>query len=173
MSSISYIGIGSNIGNRLKYMQNGVEKLSALAGNNILAISSVYETKPYGPVEQDNFLNCVVKLEHDSSLREMLTDISTIEKELGRNRLVKWGSRTIDLDILINDTFILDDIDLVVPHPELTKRDFVLVPLLEIDADISHPVSGKKLYDYFTQLKDKCILSKTDYSLSLSGGTIV
>lgn len=110
----------------------------------MLAVSSVYETAPVGYTDQADFLNLVVKIEMDISAHELLEVCQKIEQGLGRERTIRWGPRTADLDILLynNDNIAVEK--LTVPHPRMQERAFVLIPLLEIEPSIAHPVTGRQ-----------------------------
>lgn len=108
-----------------------------------MGVSSVYETAPLGP-EQPDYLNAVVCAHTDLAPSDLLAAMQEIESELGRTRLIRWGPRTIDLDLLLYGDQVIDSEALKVPHPEMTKRPFVLVPLLEVEPDLALP-SGQML----------------------------
>ena len=142
--NLSYISIGSNIGDRLQHLQEATRALHTYGGVNVLAVSSVYETAPVGYTDQADFLNLVVKIETDISAHELLKVCQKIEQGLGRERTIRWGPRTADLDILLynNDNIAVEK--LTVPHPRMQERAFVLIPLLEIEPSITHPVTGRQ-----------------------------
>ncbi|MFC5590873.1 2-amino-4-hydroxy-6-hydroxymethyldihydropteridine diphosphokinase [Sporosarcina soli] len=141
--NLSYISIGSNIGDRFRRLQEATLALHTYGGVEVLAVSSVYETEPVGYTVQANFLNLVVKIGTDLSAQDLLEACQKIEQELGRERTVRWGPRTVDLDILLynNDNIAVEK--LTVPHPRMHERAFVLIPLLEIEPSIAHPVTGR------------------------------
>ena len=124
--------MGSNIGNRQEYIESAIELVGKREGIKILKKSGLYETSPIGYVEQDLFLNAVIKIETDFSEREILKIINKIENELDRKREIRWGPRTIDIDILIFSDKKINETDLIIPHKEMLNRLFVLVPLIEI-----------------------------------------
>lgn len=132
MKNKVYLSLGSNIGNRQKYIENAIELIGKTEGIEILKKSGLYETSPVGYVEQNLFLNTVIKIETDFSAREILKIINKIENELDRKREIRWGPRTIDIDILIFSDKKIDEMDLIIPHKEMLNRLFVLVPLIEI-----------------------------------------
>lgn len=132
MKNKVYLSLGSNIGNRQKYIESAIELIGKTQRIKILKKSGLYETSPVGYVEQDLFLNAVIKIETDFSAREILKIINKIENELDRKREIKWGPRTIDIDILIFSDKKIDEMDLIIPHKEMLNRLFVLVPLIEI-----------------------------------------
>lgn len=132
MKNKVYLSLGSNIGNRQKYIESAIELVGKTEGIKILKKSGLYETSPVGYVEQDLFLNAVIKIETDFSEREILKIINKIENELDRKREIRWGPRTIDIDILIFSDKKINETDLIIPHKEMLNRLFVLVPLIEI-----------------------------------------
>ena len=132
MKNKVYLSLGSNIGNRQEYIESAIELVGKTEGIKILKKSGLYETSPVGHVEQDLFLNAVIKIETDFSAREILKIINKIENELDRKREIRWGPRTIDIDILIFSDKKINETDLIIPHKEMLNRLFVLVPLIEI-----------------------------------------
>ena len=132
MKNKVYLSLGSNIGNRQKYIESAIELVGETEGIKILKKSGLYETSPVGYVEQDLFLNAVIKIETDFSEREILKIINKIENELDKKREIRWGPRTIDIDILIFSDKKINETDLIIPHKEMLNRLFVLVPLIEI-----------------------------------------
>ena len=132
MKNKVYLSLGSNIGNRQEYIESAIELVGKREGIKILKKSGLYETSPVGYVEQDLFLNAVIKIEADFSEREILKIINKIENELDRKREIRWGPRTIDIDILIFSDKKINETDLIIPHKEMLNRLFVLVPLIEI-----------------------------------------
>ena len=132
MKNKVYLSLGSNIGNRQEYIESAIELVGKREGIKILKKSGLYETSPVGYVEQDLFLNAVIKIETDFSERDILKIINKIENELDRKREIRWGPRTIDIDILIFSDKKINETDLIIPHKEMLNRLFVLVPLIEI-----------------------------------------
>lgn len=132
MKNKVYLSLGSNIGNRQEYIKSAIELVGKTEGIKILKKSGLYETSPVGYVEQDLFLNVVIKIKTDFSEREILKIINKIENELDRKREIRWGPRTIDIDILIFSDKKINETDLIIPHKEMLNRLFVLVPLIEI-----------------------------------------
>jgi 2-amino-4-hydroxy-6-hydroxymethyldihydropteridine diphosphokinase len=130
--SIAYIGLGSNLGDREKNIEKAINLLKKTEKTKVNKASSLYETEPQGYEKQNKFLNGALELETSLSPFELLKALQGIEKKLGRRRVIKWGPRTIDLDILLYDDLEIDEKDLKIPHPEMLKRTFVLVPLKEI-----------------------------------------
>ena len=138
-----YISLGSNIGNKNKYITDAIRKLDNIKGCKVDKVSSLITTKPYGYVDQDDFLNCVLKLNTILSPYELLSCIQKIESEAKRERNIHWGPRTLDLDILFYDSEIIDNEYLHVPHIDMHSREFVLKPLSEIAPFVRHPVFNK------------------------------
>ena len=110
-------------------------------------VSSVIETKPYGGVEQDDFLNGVVEIETMYSPYALLDFLHELEQKADRKREIHWGPRTLDLDIIFYDDEISDDVNLTIPHPDMQNRDFVVLPMCELAPNYIHPVFGKKMSD--------------------------
>jgi 2-amino-4-hydroxy-6-hydroxymethyldihydropteridine diphosphokinase len=158
MSTIAYIGIGSNVGDREANCRKAIELL-AEAGR-VISISSLYYTEPVGYKEQEDFINAVVSLETDLSARELLDACHAIEDRLGRKRTLRWGPRTIDLDILLYGDLVMSQHDLVIPHPLMATRKFVLAPLAEIAPEVVHPVLLKTAAQLLHELKDASTVMK-------------
>ncbi|HYY08305.1 MAG TPA: 2-amino-4-hydroxy-6-hydroxymethyldihydropteridine diphosphokinase [Actinomycetota bacterium] len=134
MATTAYLGLGSNLGDRLGNLQAAVDGLHEADGVRVVASSRVWETAPVGPPQPD-YLNAVVRVETDLSPADLLGACRRVEEVLGRVRRERWGARTIDVDVLLFDARTVDEPDLVVPHPRLTERAFVVLPLLELDPD--------------------------------------
>ncbi len=143
----AYIGLGSNIGDREYQLNRAVELLKITEKTQVTLVSSYYNTAPVGYEQQPDFLNAVVEIRTSLSARELLRVCSGIEKELKRERIIHWGPRTIDLDILLYGCNIINDTDLVIPHPRMHERRFVLEPLNEIAPLVLHPVFNKTIND--------------------------
>ncbi len=149
---IAYIGLGSNLGDKRKYLEDAMDAMDALPDTSILKRSSMIETEPYGYKEQDTFMNAIVSIETLLEPLELLHALQAIEQNAGRERKIHWGPRTLDLDILLYDREVLCDPELVVPHPEIEKRMFVLESLCEIAPFEVHPLLNKR----FITLKEEC-----------------
>lgn len=166
---IAYIGFGSNIGEKLTYIQNSLHSLSAVEGINLKTVSSIYKTEPVGSVPQDDFLNGVVSLETSLSPHTLLHTLKDIEISIGRQHRARWGPREIDMDILIYDDLCLQTPDLTIPHPELHLRRFVLAPLTEIASNLTHPVFNKSILSLLHSLKDdKSVVKDISYSVNIT-----
>lgn len=142
-----YLSLGSNLGSRLDNIQKAVEKLRECEGIRVLRASKIYETEPVGNFIQPMYYNIIVEVETELSPLELLKKIQKIEDSLGRERKERWGPRAIDIDIILYGNLILDSKELKIPHPEYTKRRFVLVPLLDLCKDLVDPLTGRKLQD--------------------------
>jgi 2-amino-4-hydroxy-6-hydroxymethyldihydropteridine diphosphokinase len=127
----AYIGLGSNLGNSIKNIEEAVTQITKFA--HIVAVSSLFRTKPWGVTEQPDFVNAVVSIDTALTAEELLAELLAIEKHMGRERVTKWGPREIDLDILTFGDRKFDISKLTIPHPHMFERAFVLVPLAEID----------------------------------------
>lgn len=138
-----YLGLGSNLGDRIEYLKKAIKLIAGKSAIEIVGISSVYETGPVGQIDQPSFLNCVMEIETGLPPKELLKVIDNIESGLKRERLVRWGPRTIDIDILLYGDRIVREPDLTIPHPYLCERAFVVVPLLELSSDVTIPGIGK------------------------------
>jgi 2-amino-4-hydroxy-6-hydroxymethyldihydropteridine diphosphokinase len=136
----SFIGIGSNVGDRTQFVRQAVEQLNATEGVEVTATSSLYETSPIGGPPQRSYVNMVVRIQTALDHRGLLDVTQGIEQKLGREESdIRWGPRVVDLDILTFDNTKIAEPDLEIPHPRMTQRRFVLVPLLEIDAELADP----------------------------------
>lgn len=152
-----FIGLGSNLnsafGNPFQTLQSSLRTLQEVDGLNILAVSSCYISKPHGPQNQNNYHNAVVKIHTDLPADLLLQTLHKVENIYGRERnsAERWGARTLDLDILLYENLCINSDSLTIPHSELSNREFVLLPLMEIDPELILP-DGKKL----KSLAEKC-----------------
>lgn len=127
-----FLSLGSNIGDRLNHLEEAIKMISEVENINLIAKSHVYETEPVGYLDQDLFMNAVVEIETILEPYDVLKHCMEIEQELKRKRIIRWGPRTMDIDVLLYDDIKLDDVDLTIPHPRMKERAFVMVPLSEI-----------------------------------------
>ena len=135
-----FVALGSNMGDKRGYLDGAVEALRTDPCIQLKQVSTYYVTAPYGGVEQDDFLNGALELETLYTPEELLDVLHTIEQAAKRERLVHWGPRTLDLDILFYDDLVQDDSVLTLPHPDMQNRDFVLKPMAELAPHFVHPV---------------------------------
>ena len=131
--TLCYIGIGSNLGDRQKYIDSAIDELRKTKGIRLMRSSSIYETEPVSEIPQGRFLNGVLEIETGLDAKSLLRELNRIEARLGRKRLAKDGPRTIDLDILYYGKELINDQDLVIPHPKISEREFVLRGLRELE----------------------------------------
>ena len=161
--SIAYIGFGSNIGDRLAYIQSAIHTLSETEGITLQKTSSIYTTDPIGYESQAQFLNGVAAIQTSLSPLSLLHTLKDIETTIGRKHRIRWGPREIDLDILIYADLCVQTEKLVIPHPEMHLRGFVLVPLTEIAPNLVHPVFQESIQTLRNRLEDdKSVLRKED-----------
>ena len=152
---LAYLGIGSNLGDKAAYMEKAVSKLKADKKIRAVRTSDWIVTKPYGGVEQDDFLNGAISLETLYSPLELLHLLQSVEKEAGRERKIHWGPRTLDLDLLFYEDFISDEAELMVPHPDMQNREFVLRPLDQLCPYYEHPLLHKTVRQMLKELEEK------------------
>ena len=155
MKSVAYISMGSNLDGRLSYLKDAIDELNKDERINIIKVSSIYETDPVGYTNQGKFLNIVAKLETDYEAERLLRKCLQIELQLGRERKIRWGPRTIDLDILLYNQENIETDDLSVPHPRMHERAFVIIPLLEIEPNIELPAMELPLQKVLEHIPDK------------------
>lgn len=139
------LGLGSNLGDAVGHLREAVRRIDVLPSVRVGARSSLYRTKPWGPVAQDWFVNACITIETDLSPRELLAQVKAIETDIGRKPTVRWGPRVIDIDILYWGDVTIAEPGLTLPHPGLFDRPFVLVPLCEIAGE--RVVAGRRLAD--------------------------
>ena len=148
----AFVAMGSNIGDKQGYLDGAAQALKEHPCIRVKQISTYYVTEPYGDVVQDDFLNAAIELETLYTPNELLDVLHDIEKAAKRERLVHWGPRTLDLDILLYDEFVQDDPVLTIPHPDMQNRDFVLKPMAEISPHLVHPVLRKSMQTLLKEL---------------------
>lgn len=156
MSRKAYLGIGGNIGDKRDNIESAIEMLKENSSVEVKQVSSFYETEPVGYTDQEWFLNVVVEIETTLPPYELLEFCQHIEAELKRVRLIRWGPRTIDVDILLYEGYESTDEKLTVPHPRMTERAFAMVPLYELNKDIF--IEKKSIADWIESLKGEKIV---------------
>ena len=160
----SFLSLGSNLGDRLDHLSKAVTALAKQPKIKVIKVSSVYQTKPVGGPEQDDYLNAVVKIQTELSAHELLAVTQSIENNEGRVREVRWGPRTLDIDVLTYDDLISTDEKLTLPHPRISERAFVLVPFFEIDPQAT--ISGLgKVADLYQQIAKFDVQLNSDMKL--------
>ncbi|MGI6678185.1 MAG: 2-amino-4-hydroxy-6-hydroxymethyldihydropteridine diphosphokinase [Dehalobacterium sp.] len=142
-TNLVYLSLGSNMGNKKEYLSQALKYLKEVPTIRITRKSSLYQTDPVGYVEQDYFLNAVLELETSLEPETLLKTTQEIENKLNRKRTIRWGPRTIDIDLLLFNDQIISTPDLVIPHAQMHLRRFVLVPLAELDPKIFIPGVGQ------------------------------
>lgn len=152
MTVTAYIGLGSNLGEKRKNLLRAIQLLNQISGIKVTKKSSFYLTTPVGYIAQPDFLNAVVEIETNLTPNQLLTQLLQLEKILGRIRQKKWGPRIIDLDILLYNDKVIRQKHLIIPHPQMHRRLFVLEPLVEIAPQLRHPV----LHHTMTELLQQC-----------------
>jgi 2-amino-4-hydroxy-6-hydroxymethyldihydropteridine diphosphokinase len=139
-ASVAYIGIGSNLGDKVVNCRHSIASIDGTSGCEVTACSDLFKTEPEGVADQQWYANCVVEVKTARTPCQLLDRLMAIEHEMGRIRTKKWESRIIDLDLLLFSEQVLDLPDLVVPHPLLHTRRFVLEPLVQLAPELVHPV---------------------------------
>lgn len=152
------IALGSNLGDKKAYLDGAVKALSRSACCQVLQVSDYLRTSPYGGVEQDDFLNACLTMRTLLTPHELLDRLHEIEQEAGRERLIHWGPRTLDLDILMYDDLVMEDETLIIPHVEMHLRDFVLKPLAQIAPWKRHPVLGETVSQMLAKIENRHVM---------------
>ncbi len=152
-----FLSLGSNIGDKYENLRRAK---SLLEKNYIIILKSskIYTTKPFGYTDQDDFLNECLLCHTDKTPEDVLNVIKEIESNLKRKRIIRWGPRTIDVDILFYDNEIINKDDLTVPHPGIPERDFVLRPLMDLEPDFVHPILNKTIKELYSEIEDNCVV---------------
>ncbi|HAL08606.1 MULTISPECIES: 2-amino-4-hydroxy-6-hydroxymethyldihydropteridine diphosphokinase [Mammaliicoccus] len=143
----AYLGLGSNMGDRELQLVEAIKLLNEVEGIEVTQESPIYETKPIGYTEQPDFLNMCIEISTELESSELLKVCMMVEQQLHRVRVERWGPRTIDIDILLYDQSVIQSPDLEVPHPRMTERAFVMVPLNDIASNVVEPISKKYIWE--------------------------
>lgn len=142
----SFVGVGSNIGDRYKNILDAKKEIDSSSNCKVVKLSKIYETEPFGYLDQEKFLNCVFEIKTLLTPLQFIRSLLAIEKSLKRERVIHWGPRTIDLDILFYDNIITSFKEAVIPHPRLHERMFVLKPVCDLAPFYVHPVINERCY---------------------------
>ncbi len=153
MNERVFIGLGSNLGDRERYIERALAALKATPGVTLIAQASLYETEPVGLEDQPWFLNTAVEVRTTLPPQALLQRLKAIERALGRKARKRWGPREIDLDLLLYGDRVVCEPDLTVPHPELARRRFALAPLAELAPEVAHPVLRRTIAELLQQLE--------------------
>lgn len=160
-----FVALGSNIGDRLGFLQTAVDALGRAPGVVVRSTSSVYETEPFGKKDQPYFLNAVIELGCSLTAEELLATLKAIERTIGRTPTERWGPREIDLDLIYFDGSVIAASSLVVPHPEVASRRFVLEPLVEIASDFVDPVRKLTVREILLRCPDKSSIAQSSFRI--------
>lgn len=149
----AYISLGSNMGDKEKNLKEAIENLRNKKYINITKKSSIIDTEPWGYEDQESFKNCVIEIKTLLNPKELMSTLLEIEKDMKRERIIKWGPRIIDLDIILFDDIVTEDDYVTIPHPRMEEREFVLKPLSEIAPNTIHPLTKKRIFKMLEELK--------------------
>lgn len=161
-----FLLLGTNLGDKISNLQSAVELLQQ-ADVDIIKSSSVYTSEPWGVQEQPSFLNAVLEVTPKQTVYDLLPLCLKVEKKMGRKRIIKWGERIIDIDILYHGKQVINTRNLTVPHPGIPDRRFTLIPLAELSPQFIHPVIMKNQTELLNACADPLLCHKTEYSLDL------
>jgi 2-amino-4-hydroxy-6-hydroxymethyldihydropteridine diphosphokinase len=152
---VVYLSIGSNLGNRFNNLRYGIDQLAGLMSSSLIAQSLLYETEPVEYEKQSWFLNAAIKINTMLEPMDLLGRLKNIEADCGRDfKQIRFGPRTLDVDILLYDDHVINSANLVIPHPRMHERRFVLKPLCDIDPAIVHPILKKSVSRLLEELED-------------------
>lgn len=152
--SIALLSLGSNLGDRVKNIYDGIQKVADKVGK-VISYSPLYESKPWGVVSPNDYINACILVEAQTSPEEVMTILHDIEKEMGRVRSTKYNDRTLDIDLLLFDQLIIDTEELKIPHPRMHERLFVLVPANQIVPMFIHPLFQKSIQELLLECTDE------------------
>ena len=150
-----YIGVGSNLGDKLDNCRKAIELIDNIENCMVMKQSGFYRTEPVGVTSQDWYVNGVISVETGLSAQELIRLLLSIETQMGRVRKERWESRIIDLDILLYEHYVIDEKTLTIPHPRMHTRKFTLMPMVQLDPDLVHPVLGRTMSDLFDDLAEE------------------
>ena len=151
----AYIGVGSNLGDKLDNCFKAIELVDNIENCTVMKQSDFYRTEPVGVASQDWYVNGVICVEAVLSAQDLLRSLLSIETHMGRVRKKRWESRIIDLDILLYEHHVIDEKNLTIPHPLMHIRKFVLMPMVQLDPDLVHPVLGRTMSELFDDLAEE------------------
>ena len=162
-----FLCLGSNIEDRLGFLQSAIHHIGELTKTSVLKVSSVFQTEPVGKKDQPDFLNVAAEIQSELLPRVLLEQLKSVEMRLGRKRTERWGPREIDIDILYYGNLVVDENDLKVPHAEVANRRFTLIPLEEIAPDFRDPVRNLTVSALLQACSDQSAVRKTELSAHL------
>ena len=165
-----YIGIGSNMGDREAFCAEAIRRIARFPKSSLISVSSLYETAPVELKGQDWFINCVAAVRTELSPVELFRACQEVEQSLGRKRMVRYGPRTIDLDILFYGDRVIQESDLTIPHPRVHERRFALAPLAEIAPDLEHPVLHKTAAEILNEIEGQEVRRLAPVNLDQKAG---
>ena len=154
MSETAFIGVGSNLGDKLDNCRKAIDRVGEISGCRLTGQSDFFRTSPVGVEGHDWYVNAVFSIEADMTAHQLLKSLLAIEEDLGRKRNKKWDPRTIDLDILLYGQMVMDEKELTIPHPYMHLRKFVLLPMSQLRPDLVHPVRGKTIVELLGDLAE-------------------
>ncbi|MEX0602897.1 MAG: 2-amino-4-hydroxy-6-hydroxymethyldihydropteridine diphosphokinase [Bacteroidota bacterium] len=163
-----FLALGSNVGDRLEFLQAAVREVGGLDGVHVSAAAPVYETEPVGVREQSWFLNTVVEIETTVEPGALLRKLKALERRIGRSAGKRWGPREIDIDVILYGSRLVRGPDFEIPHREFRIRRFVLVPLADLAGDVIDPASGKTIVELLARLDDPARVHPTPHRLMIS-----
>ncbi len=160
-----FLGLGSNIGDRLSFLRKAVLEIYACGDIKVNKLSSIYESDAWGVEEQNSFLNMALEISSSLSAAELLKFLKNAEVNIGRKQRTRWTEREIDIDIIFYGSAVIQKDNIIIPHPEMQNRKFVLMPLCEIDKDFIHPVYGISIETLLRCTRDKLSCTATDLKI--------